>query len=155
MAHFYERAKEVEVHILEGPVSHTQPPGSPGAPKWPPREKQLWNLAVEARPLLDTGGMFPSVACLVLSSPTLILPKGAEHPQYTKMGLNRREENPGEDKERGHWVWRKETGLRIRPMVKPSSITVPWFSYSTSLNLSLLTYRIALIPVSTLWGGKD
>lgn len=30
--------------------SHTQSPGSPGAPKWPPREKQLWRSGCGGAP---------------------------------------------------------------------------------------------------------
>lgn len=45
------------------PMSHTQSPGSPESLKWPPRNS-FGNLAVEGRPLLDTGGSVPSTAFL-------------------------------------------------------------------------------------------
>lgn len=57
-----------------------------GHPSGHPERNDFGNLAVEARPLLDIGESPLNYLSLVLSSPTLILPKLAGHPQYTKTG---------------------------------------------------------------------
>lgn len=93
-------------------MSHTQSPGSPGAPNWPPREKRFGSLAVDGAPsaghqrkcLLDCLSLMPLILSLHWRNSTML----------QDCDYNQTEESPGADKERDHWRWRKETGLGVR-----------------------------------------